>query len=359
MTDALLELKNLTTVFPTRRGLVHAVVGVSLTLQRGEILGIVGESGCGKSVTLLSILRLISSPGRIAGGEVLFEGRDLLKLSSGEMRRIRGKDIAMVFQDPLSTLNPAFSVGEQIRESLRIHCTVGDYRPSENGTRTNADERGFFYPRLSALVRVPSIFLRTAAEKERVLQLMSEVGIASPMDRYHEYPHQFSGGMQQRALIAIALACEPKILLADEPTTSLDVTIQAQILDLMRRINQEHGTAIVLVTHNLDLAAEFCQRIAVMYAGSIVEMGATEQVIESPQHPYTRGLLSCIPRISAQRSRIEPIPGNVPDMAQVFSGCAFAERCVCAQPVCAEKPVPLFEVASGQWARCVRVASDG
>jgi oligopeptide/dipeptide ABC transporter ATP-binding protein len=303
-----------------------------LTLQRGEILGIVGESGCGKSVTLLSILRLISSPGRIADGEVLFEGRDLLKLSSGKIRRIRGKDIAMVFQDPLSTLNPVFPVGEQIRESLRIHCTVGDRRLAWG---------------------------RAAAEKERVLHLMSEVGIASPMDRYHEYPHQFSGGMQQRALIAIALACEPKILLADEPTTSLDVTIQAQILDLMRRINQEHGTAIVLVTHNLDLAAEFCQRIAVMYAGSIVEMGTTAQVIESPQHPYTRGLLSCIPRISAQRSRIEPIPGNVPDLASVFLGCAFAERCVCAQPVCAEKPVPLFEVASGQWARCVRVASDG
>ena len=321
MTDTpLLELKNLTTVFPTRRGLVRAVADVSLSLAQGELLGIVGESGCGKSVTMLSILRLISTPGRIAAGQVFFQGRDLLKLSDGAMRQIRGKDIAMVFQDPLSTLNPAFPVGEQIRESLRIHHIVQNH---------------------------------FAREKERVLELMSEVGISSPMDRFHEYPHQFSGGMQQRALIAIALACEPKILLADEPTTSLDVTIQAQIMDLMRRINQERGAAIVLVTHNLDLAAEFCQRIAVMYAGRIVEIGTTDQVIETPQHPYTRGLLTCIPRISAQRTRIEPIPGNVPDLASVPPGCAFAERCVAAQPSCQNDLIPFFEVAPGHLVRCL------
>lgn len=320
MTNTLLELKNLTTLFPTRRGLVYAVADVSLSLAHGELLGIVGESGCGKSVTMLSILRLISAPGRIAAGQVLFEGRDLLKLSDGAMRQIRGKDIAMVFQDPLSTLNPAFSVGEQIRESLRIHHIA---------------QNNF------------------AREKERVIELMSEVGISSPMDRFHEYPHQFSGGMQQRALIAIALACEPKILLADEPTTSLDVTIQAQIMDLMRRINQERGAAIVLVTHNLDLAAEFCQRIAVMYAGRIVEIGTTDQVIETPQHPYTRGLLTCIPRISAQRTRIEPIPGNVPDLANVPPGCAFAERCAAAQPICQNDLIPFFEVAPGHLVRCL------
>ncbi|MEW5720799.1 MAG: ABC transporter ATP-binding protein [Chloroflexota bacterium] len=316
----LLELKNLTTVFPTRRGLVRAVADVSLSLAQGELLGIVGESGCGKSVTMLSILRLISAPGRIAAGQVLFQGRDLLKLSDGAMRQIRGKDIAMVFQDPLSTLNPAFPVGEQIRESLRIHHIVQNH---------------------------------FAREKERVVELMSEVGISSPTDRFHEYPHQFSGGMQQRALIAIALACEPKILLADEPTTSLDVTIQAQIMDLMRRINQERGAAIVLVTHNLDLAAEFCQRIAVMYAGRIVEIGTTDQVIETPQHPYTRGLLTCIPRISAQRTRIEPIPGNVPDLANVPPGCAFAERCSEAQPICQNDLIPFFEVAPGHLVRCL------
>lgn len=323
----LLELDNLATVFPTRRGLVHAVAGVSLTVRAGEILGVVGESGCGKSVTLLSILRLVSKPGRIAGGRVLFQGTDLLGLSEGKMRRIRGKDIAMVFQDPLSTLNPAFTIGDQIGESLRFHHLV-------------APPHGLPWA-------------RTSEEKERVLRLMSEVGISAPMDRYHEYPHEFSGGMQQRALIAIALACEPKILLADEPTTSLDVTIQAQIIDLLRRINQEHGTAIILVTHNLDLAAEFCQRIAVMYAGRIVETGTTDQVIESPQHPYTRGLLTCIPRISAQRTRIEPIPGNVPDLANVPPGCPFSDRCSDARPICQEGAVPLFRRSPERLVRCL------
>ncbi len=322
----LLQVENLTTVFPTRRGLVHAVEGTSLTVHAGEILGIVGESGCGKSVTLLSVLRLISSPGRIAGGQVLFQGRNLLGLSSSEMRGIRGKDIAMIFQDPLSTLNPAFAVGDQIGESLRIHHIVAPRRLPWS---------------------VPS------DEKERVLHLMSEVGISAPMDRYHEYPHEFSGGMQQRALIAIALACEPKILLADEPTTSLDVTIQAQIIDLLRRINQEHGTAVILVTHNLDLAAEFCQRIAVMYAGRIVETGTVDEVIGSPQHPYTRGLLTCIPHISLQRSRIEPIPGNVPDLANVPPGCAFAERCAEVRPACREGAVPLFQCSPGRLVRCI------
>lgn len=285
----LLELRDLTTVFPTRRGTVKAVADVSLRLSRGEILGIVGESGCGKSVTMLSILRLISSPGRIISGEIMFQGRDILRLPGHEMRRIRGKEIAMVFQDPLTSLNPAFTVGEQIRESLRIHNILDSGKATWRLSRSQAQ-----------------------AEKERVCQLLAEVGISSPTDRYREYPHQFSGGMQQRALIAIALACEPQLLLADEPTTSLDVTIQAQIIDLMRQINQQHGTAIALVTHNLDLASEFCQRIVVMYAGRIVETGAVEDIVESPWHPYTRGLLSCIPRISSQRTRIEPIPGNVP-----------------------------------------------
>ncbi len=322
----LLELRNLDTVFPTRRGLVRAVAGVSLSLREGEILGVVGESGCGKSVTMLSILRLIASPGRIAGGEIFFEGRDLLKLDDGAMRRIRGKEIAMVFQDPQTSLNPVFTVGDQIRESLRLHHVVASRRWAWG----QPDE-----------------------EKNRVLALMAEVGIGSPADRYHEYPHEFSGGMQQRALMAIALACEPKVLLADEPTTSLDVTIQAKIMDLMRQINQARGTAIVLVTHNLDLAAEFCQRVAVMYAGRIVEMGTTEQVTETPQHPYTRGLLTCIPHISAQRTRIEPIPGNVPDLANVPPGCAFGERCALVQPACRDGAVPLFEAAPGHWTRCL------
>jgi len=332
----LLELRDLETVFPTRRGLVRALAGVSLSLHPGEILGVVGESGCGKSVMLLSLLRLISSPGRIQGGQIVFQGRDLLALSAREMRQVRGRDIAMVFQDPLSTLNPAFSVGEQIRESLRIHGIC----PSDSSSPNPA---GAFTLRRA----------RLTAEQARVLHLMAEVGIASPTDRYREYPHQFSGGMQQRALIAIALACEPKLLLADEPTTSLDVTIQAQIMDLLRRINGQHGTAIVLVTHNLDLAAEFCHRIVVMYAGRLVEMGTAEQVIESPGHPYTRGLLTCIPRISATRRRIEPIPGSVPDLAAVPPGCAFAPRCAEAQPVCREGPIPFFAGEAGHSIRCL------
>jgi len=326
----LLELRNLTTVYPMKRGLVRAVDCVSLTLREGEILGLVGESGCGKSTVLLSILRLIRRPGYIAEGEIRFRGRNLRDLSSREMRAIRGKEIAMIFQDPLSTLNPAFPVGEQIREALRLHHIV-------NGSR----------------LPWPFDFARRAREKARVLQVMEEVGIPSPMDRYAAYPHQFSGGMQQRALIAIALACNPALLLADEPTTALDVTIQAQILDLMRRINREHGTAIILVTHDLGVAAEFCQAIAVMYAGRIVEKGPVDSVVERPQHPYTQGLLNCRPRIAERDQRVRPIPGNVPDLVDLPPGCAFAPRCAHRRPVCEEGPIPLIPVGPSHWSRCL------
>ena len=326
----LLELRNLTTIYPTRRGDVRAVDGVNLTLHEGEILGIVGESGCGKSTVLLSILRLIRKPGRIADGQILFKGRDLLSLSSREMRAIRGREIAMIFQDPLSTLNPAFPVGEQIRESLRLHHIINGRLPWPLDRATRAKE------------------------KEVVLNIMEEVGIPSPMDRYRAYPHQFSGGMQQRALIAIALVCGPSLLLADEPTTALDVTIQAQILDLMRRINRERGTAIILVTHDLGVAAEFCDSIAVMYAGRIVEQGPVDQVIENPKHPYTRGLLNSRPRLGERRHRIQPIPGNVPDLVNLPPGCAFAPRCPYARPECSAGPIPLFPVGeNGHVARCI------
>jgi oligopeptide/dipeptide ABC transporter ATP-binding protein len=328
--QVLLELRNLTTIFPTRRGEVRAVDGVQLSLSEGEILGIVGESGCGKSTALLSIMRLVRSPGRLAGGQILFRGRDLSTLSDSEMRAVRGREIAMIFQDPLSTLNPAFPVGEQIREALRLHDIV---------PRT-----GLPWPLDSA---------RRNREKERVLAVMEEAGIPSPMDRYTAYPHQFSGGMQQRALIAISLVCGPALLLADEPTTALDVTIQAQILDLMRRINQEHGTAIILVTHDLGMAAEFCSRIAVMYAGRIVEQGSVDQVVENPRHPYTQGLLDCRPRIGLRQLRVQPIPGNVPDLAALPAGCAFAPRCPHHQDVCDEGPVPLLSVEQGHLSRCL------
>jgi oligopeptide/dipeptide ABC transporter ATP-binding protein len=327
----LLELHNLSTVFPTRRGEVQAVDCIDLRLAQGEILGLVGESGCGKSTVLLSILRLIRAPGRVAGGEIRFGGQDLCKLSGQEMRSVRGNEISMIFQDPLSTLNPVFPVGEQIREALRLHNIIG--------------EKSLPWPFDGQ---------QKKREKERVLEVMREVGIPSPMDRYRAYPHQFSGGMQQRALIAIALVCEPSLLLADEPTTALDVTIQAQILDLMRVINRRRGTAIILVTHDLGLAAEFCGRIAVMYAGRIVEQGTVEQIVESALHPYSQGLLACRPRISLRQLRIEPIPGSVPDLANLPDGCAFAPRCPYCREVCVAGPIPMVEMSTGHLSRCLR-----
>jgi oligopeptide/dipeptide ABC transporter ATP-binding protein len=329
--ETLLELRNLTTLFPTKRGEVRAVDSFNLSLSQGEIVGLVGESGCGKSTVLLSILRLIRQPGRVAHGEVRFRGVNLLNAPSQMLRSVRGKEIGMVFQDPLSTLNPAFSIGEQIRESLRLHHIMGG--------------RSLPWPLDSS---------QKAREKERVLQVMEEVGIPSPMDRYAAYPHQFSGGMQQRALIAISLVCGPALLLADEPTTALDVTIQAQIVELMLRINQTHKTAIILVTHDLGLAAEFCNRIAVMYAGRVVEEGRTDQIVSDPQHPYAEGLLACRPRIAHRERRVQPIPGNVPDLAALTKGCAFAPRCTLAQDVCKEGPIPMVAVGDNRFSRCLR-----
>jgi oligopeptide/dipeptide ABC transporter ATP-binding protein len=329
----LLELRGLTTVFPTRRGLVRAVDGFSFQVRAGEKLGIVGESGSGKSVTLLSILRLVPYPGQIASGEVRFRGQNLLAKPSKEMCQIRGKDIAMIFQDPMSTLNPVFLVGEQVRESLQIHHIV----PRSNGVFSR-----LFDPR------------RRATERQRVWQAIVDVGIPAPRQSARRYPHQFSGGMQQRALTAIALACEPQVLLADEPTTALDVTIQAQILDLLNRINQERGTAIVLVTHNLAVVAEFCQHIIVMYAGQLMEQGHIDQVIEDPMHPYTRGLLCCLPKIRAQRQALSPIPGLVPDLANLPPGCPFSPRCDAAMPECSQvDTVPLKTLPDGRQVRCL------
>jgi oligopeptide/dipeptide ABC transporter ATP-binding protein len=332
MTEALLELQNLTTVFPTRRGQVRAVDGLSFALQKGEKLGIVGESGSGKSVTLLSIMDLLPRPGQVARGDILWRGESLLQKTRAEMRKIRGKEIAMIFQDPLSTLNPVFSVGSQIRESLRIHHIV----PAQGGWLARLAGRQ-----------------RRAAERQRVIQAMREVGISSPQDRAGHYPHQLSGGMQQRAIIAIVLSCEPGLILADEPTTALDVTIQAQIMDLLDRINQERGASVILVTHNLGLVAEFCQNVVVMYAGWMMEKGLTEEVVRDPRHPYTQGLLRCLPRMDARGQKILPIPGLVPDLAHLPPGCPFAPRCEQVQPVCRqERPIPLVELDGGRLVRC-------
>ena len=322
----LLEVKNLKTSFPTAGGAIKAVDGVSFTLDQGEILGLVGESGCGKSVTLLSLLRLVPHPGEISGGEILFAGENILHKSRREMTAMRGRDLAMIFQDPMTSLNPVFRVGEQIRESLRIHNIFGG--SSHMGRQ------------------------RLRREKERVIQLMEEVGIPSPLDRYFEYPHQFSGGMQQRAVIAIALSCEPKILLADEPTTALDVTIQAQILSLMERINKAHGMAIILVTHDLGVAAEFCGRIAVMYAGKIIEQGTTDAIITEPLHPYTRGLLRSIPHIVPDKPRLQPIRGSVPSLKNLPPGCAFFPRCDYAREEC-RAPQPMRDLGGGRLVRCL------
>jgi oligopeptide/dipeptide ABC transporter ATP-binding protein len=339
--NTVLELRHLTTVFPTRRGLVRAVDGMDLTLHEGEKLGIVGESGSGKSVTLLSIMRLVPKPGETVDGDVLFQGESLLRKSPVEMRAIRGKEIAMIFQDPLTTLNPVFSVGEQIHESLRIHNIV---MSSDLASSASSDGRrhGRFRRR------------RKDAEQERVIEVMEDVGIPSPEERAKSYPHQFSGGMQQRVIIAIALSCEPRLLLADEPTTALDVTIQAQIMDLLNKINREHGTSIILVTHNLGLVAEFCHNIIVMYAGWMMEKGNIDEVITDPKHPYTEGLLRCLPRISAKREKIHPIPGLVPDLASLPPGCPFSPRCDRALPRCwEEKDIPLTELEGGRLVRCL------
>lgn len=327
-----LEIRDLAVIFRTRKGIVRAVNDLSLEINTGELLGLVGESGCGKSVTLLSILKLIPYPGETTSGNILFGGKDLLKMNSTEIRNIRGIKISMIFQDPMSTLNPVFRVGEQIRESLTIH--------------------GFMQPQYKrGLMRYILDTYKRKDEHRKVVELMEQVGIPSPESRYFEYPHQFSGGMQQRALIAIALSCNPSLILADEPTTALDVTIQAQILELLKKINRERNTSIILVTHNLGVASEFCQRIAVMYAGRLVEIGSVDCIVQNPLHPYTKGLLNSIPRITEKSKRIEPIPGNVPDLIDMPGGCAFKPRCKYSNNQCNDLP-ELKDIGRGHLVRC-------
>jgi oligopeptide/dipeptide ABC transporter ATP-binding protein len=289
----LLEVKGLRTSFYTRDGVVRAVDGIDFHVDRGEIMGLVGESGCGKSVTSLSIMRLVSSPGRIEAGEILFDGQDLLKISNDQIRRIRGERISMIFQQPTSSLNPVWNVGSQIEEVLRIH-------------------RG----------------MKGRAAHARALELLKMVGIPDPSRRLSAFPHEMSGGMAQRIMIAMALACEPELLIADEPTTALDVTIQAQILDLMRNLRDETGTAIILITHDLGVVAEMCDRVAVMYAGEIVEQTDVVSLFRDPLHPYTRGLIGSIPVVGDLREELAVIPGNVPNLIDLPAGCRFAPRCL-------------------------------
>jgi oligopeptide/dipeptide ABC transporter ATP-binding protein len=317
----LLEVKGLRTSFYTRDGAVRAVDGIDFTVDRGEIMGLVGESGCGKSVTSLSILRLVARPGRIEAGEVLFDGRDLLKLSDDEMRKIRGDRISMIFQQPTSSLNPVWDVGRQIEEVLRIH-------------------RG----------------MKGTVARSRATELLKMVGIPDPERRLKNFPHEMSGGMAQRVMIAMALACEPELLIADEPTTALDVTIQAQILDLMRNLRDETGTAIVLITHDLGVVAEMCDRVAVMYAGEIVEHTDVVSLYRDPHHPYTRGLIGSIPVVGAIVDELSVIPGNVPNLVDLPKGCRFAPRCLARieedVAIATEVHPELLPVREGHEVRC-------
>jgi oligopeptide/dipeptide ABC transporter ATP-binding protein len=319
--EPLLKVTGLKTSFHTRDGVVRAVTGVDFDVDRGEILGLVGESGCGKSVTSMSIMGLIAKPGVIDGGSVVFDGRDLLKLSGEEMRHLRGDRISMIFQQPQSSLNPVWDVGRQIGEVLEIHRNM-----------------------------------QRKAARARALDLLKMVGIPDPERRLKAFPHEMSGGMAQRVMIAMALACEPELLIADEPTTALDVTIQAQILDLIRALREQTGTAVILITHDLGVVAEMCDRVAVMYAGEIVEEASTIELFRDPRHPYTRGLINSIPVVGETRDELAVIPGNVPNLIDLPPACRFAPRCVTreleAVPHSLEVHPELREIKPGHDVRC-------
>jgi peptide/nickel transport system ATP-binding protein len=319
---ALLEIRGLKTHFRTDAGWLHAVDGVDLSVDSGETVCLVGESGSGKSVTAMSILKLVPMPpGRIVAGQVLWDGRDLVPLPPAEMQRLRGREIGVVFQEPMTALNPVYTVGEQICEGLRLH-------------------EG----------------LSRAAALERATELLALVHISQPSRRVHDYPHQFSGGMRQRVMIAMALACKPRLLIADEPTTALDVTIQAQILDLLTELKERLGMAVLLITHAMGVVAEVAQRVVVMYAGQVIEEGSVEEVFERPWHPYTQGLIRSIPRIDADASRgarLVSIPGVVPSLVEPPPGCRFAPRCAHVRAACTQSTPALRAVGTGHRVACI------
>jgi peptide/nickel transport system ATP-binding protein len=322
MTERLLEIRGLKTHFDTEDGTVRAVDGVDLAIDRGETLGVVGESGCGKTVTAMTVLKLIQMPpGRIAAGSISWLGRDLVPLGAKDMRRIRSKEIAIIFQEPMTSLNPVYTVGEQIAEVVRLH---------ESLTRRDA--------------------------LDRTIEMLRLVHIPTPERRVHNYPHQFSGGMRQRVMIAMALSCNPKLLIADEPTTALDVTIQAQILDLLGEMKSRFGMAIMLITHAMGVVAETAQRVVVMYAGRVVEEASVEQLFANPLHPYTQGLIRSIPRIDTsvgKKQRLEAIAGMVPSLIEPPPGCRFAPRCKFARPACTEAVPELRVIDAGHKVACI------
>lgn len=302
VSDILLEVQNLKTRFQTDDGSFYAVDDVSFNVKKGQTLGIVGESGCGKSVTSLSVMRLIQKPGNVESGKVLFKGQNLLEQTDAKMREIRGNEMAMIFQEPMTSLNPVFTIGDQIEEAILLH-------------QKNLDKK---------------------QARERAINMLRIVGIPAPEKRFHEFPHQLSGGMRQRVMIAMAISCNPELLIADEPTTALDVTIQAQILDLMRKLQKEFNAGMILITHDLGVVAEMCQEVAVMYAGRVVEFGTVEDIFYRPKHPYTRGLLDSIPHFETghKLERLKTVKGMVPSLYNLPKGCRFAERCPYAQDDC-------------------------
>ena len=316
--EKLLEVKDLKTSFFTHVGEVKAVGGVSFYLNKGEALGIVGESGSGKSVTMMSIMRLLQDNGKIINGKVLFEGRDLTALSEPEMQKVRGNEMGMIFQDPMTSLNPVYTIENQLTEGIRKHMGMSKQKAYD-----------------------------------RAINMLKLVGIPSPKDRMKQYPHEFSGGMRQRVMIAMAIACDPKLLIADEPTTALDVTIQAQILELMNDLKEKLGTSIILITHDLGVVANICSRVNVMYGGLIVETGTTRELFYNPKHPYTWGLLNSIPNPNrVNKEKLLPIGGQPPDLLKPPVGCPFAARCAYAMKLCVAKRPPLFEVEEQHQAAC-------
>lgn len=326
MSEILLEVKNLKTRFNTDDGAFFAVDDVSFAVKKGQTLGIVGESGCGKSVTSLSIMRLIQAPGKIESGEILYKNKSILKASEEEMRSIRGNEIAMIFQEPMTSLNPVYTCGNQIAEAIALH-----------------------FPKLSA-----------AAVKERAIEMLRKVGIPAPEKRYDEYPHQLSGGMRQRVMIAMAISCNPELLIADEPTTALDVTIQAQILDLMRKLQQDFNAGMILITHDLGVVAEMCQDVVVMYAGKVVEYGTVEDIFYRSKHPYTRGLLDSIPHFETghRLQELKTIKGMVPSLLNLPQGCRFQDRCPNVQNDCRQIEPKLEKMKGEHTAACFHPVPD-
>ncbi|MEI7694298.1 MAG: ABC transporter ATP-binding protein [Chlorobium sp.] len=319
--EKILELKNLKTWYSTDSGIAKAVDGVSFSLGRNRTLGIVGESGCGKSVTALSVMRLVPMPpGYFAGGEILWKGSDLLKISEEKMRRLRGNEIAMIFQEPMSSLNPVLTCGYQIMEQILVHRDISH-----------------------------------AEAKARSVELLHLVGIPNPAERFSSYPHELSGGMRQRVMISMALSCNPELLIADEPTTALDVTVQAQILDLIGKLQADTGMSVMLITHDFGVVAELCEEVLVMYASKVVEKGSVEQLFKNPLHPYTRGLLNSIPRLGSPKERLHVIEGNVPSAVNLPDGCRFAGRCPLADARCRKELPPLAEYEPGHEAACWKV----